>query len=476
VHRDLKPENIMIREKDKKVYLTDFGLASQVRTTLSRKPGFAIDISGTLPYMSPEQYLGRKVDGRTDNWALGVIVYEMVEGNHPFQATTLEHYMKIVCEVEPETPERLSEREWEIVQSLLKKERKERAENAQEVLINLQKGKAIEIQTNRSQERERQISITKTAKEGYGLEKEIWKNCQYKHKETRILDMASTHWEKLSVKQQIEYAREYQEGYAKEIGVEIEKKIQKNGALWEFSLIPPGRFWMGSPEKEKDRESRETRHRVVISKPYYIGKYEVTQGQWKVVMGNNPAYFQNAGEKAPVEQVSWDDCQEFCKKVGMELSTEAQWEYACRSGVSAMTYQGDFEILGDNNGGSILDRVAWYGGNSGVQYEGGWDSSGWDGKQYNHTRAGTHAVGGKDANAWGMYDMLGNVWEWCRDCYGGYGVEDVHDPVGAAGGSFRVCRGGGWSSNARDCRAANRSLNSPGHRSLYLGFRLQVTL
>ncbi|NUM35615.1 MAG: protein kinase [Candidatus Brocadiae bacterium] len=141
VHRDLKPENIMIRNSDGRIYLTDFGLASEIRTTLSRKPGFSIDISGTLPYMAPEQYLGHRLDGRTDNWALGVIIYEMVEGIHPFNGTTLEHYMKLICELEPEPPERLEKAAWQILQNLFKKDRKERREKACEVLQNLLSGK-----------------------------------------------------------------------------------------------------------------------------------------------------------------------------------------------------------------------------------------------------------------------------------------------------------------------------------------------
>jgi formylglycine-generating enzyme required for sulfatase activity len=177
-----------------------------------------------------------------------------------------------------------------------------------------------------------------------------------------------------------------------------------------------------------------------------MGKYEVTQAQWERVMGSNPSRFTSAGASAPVEQVSWDDCQEFVRKVNtlvpggaFRLPTEAEWEYACRAGTTG-PYAGN------------LDDLGWYGGNS---------------------ENTTHAVGRKKANAWNLYDMHGNVWEWCSDWFGEqYPSWGVTDPAGPGSGSGRVCRGGGWINDARFCRSAGRSRNVPGIRYYYLGLRL----
>jgi formylglycine-generating enzyme required for sulfatase activity len=192
-------------------------------------------------------------------------------------------------------------------------------------------------------------------------------------------------------------------------------------------------------------------HTVTISKPYYIGKYEVTQEQWYAVMGNNPAYFPE--RKNPVERVSWDDAQEFIKRLNQKeghnryrLPTEAEWEYAARAG-SASAYS-----FGDDTG--QLVRYAWYGVNSGNK---------------------THPVGQKEPNAWGLYDMYGNVIEWVQDWYGEYPRKDVTDYSGPSSGSRRVRRGGGWDYDAESCRSAIRIYDSPGYRYVNLGFRLALS-
>jgi len=258
----------------------------------------------------------------------------------------------------------------------------------------------------------------------------------------------------------------YQVGYAKAKRLELEIMADPGRANIAMILIPPGRFLMGSPENEPGRESGEIQHLAVITRPYYLGKIEVTQAQWQAVMGSNPSSFQKAGQSAPVEQVSWGNCQNFCQKLGGRLPTETEWEFAARSGVTRMTYAGDFEIKGANHAPG-LDPIAWYGGNSGVSYEGGWDSSGWPEKQYAHTRAGTHPVAQKQPNHYGLYDTIGNVWEWCQDYYGAYptsqvidyqGVTSSADRVlqGVTSSANRVLRGGSWNCSARICRAANR--------------------
>jgi len=185
-------------------------------------------------------------------------------------------------------------------------------------------------------------------------------------------------------------------------------------------------------------------------------------------------------EKIAMYHVNWEEADEWCEKASrhagvrgwrMTLPTEAQWEYACRAGTAGMTYAGDFSIKGKSNA-PCLDGIAWYGGNSNVGYSGtGWDTASWPEKQYPGGTAGPRRVGTKSANEWGLYDMLGNVWEWCADWAAGYPREAVTDPQGPASGAYRVMRGGSWFHYAARCRAACRFNNDPGYRRHNLGFR-----
>ncbi|MCK9390111.1 MAG: SUMF1/EgtB/PvdO family nonheme iron enzyme, partial [Syntrophales bacterium] len=224
----------------------------------------------------------------------------------------------------------------------------------------------------------------------------------------------------------------------------------------KFVLIPAGKFLMGSPEDEPGRFDNEALpHQVTISKSFYIQTTPVTQGQWKKVKGdrNNPSAFRG-DDNLPVECVSWQDVQEFINNLNMvegtnkyRLPTEAEWEYACRAG-SKTAY-----FFGDNAG--RLSEYAWY------------DDSG--GK--------THSVGQKKPNDWGLYDMHGNVWEWCQDCYdGNYNISGhLTDPNDLSSDLFRLVRGGSWQNLARFCRSAYRSYYAPDYR-LFLGFRLLRTV
>jgi formylglycine-generating enzyme required for sulfatase activity len=246
--------------------------------------------------------------------------------------------------------------------------------------------------------------------------------------------------------------------------------------------IPPGQFQMGSPATEPGRWDTEgPRHRVTLTRGYWLFDTPCTQALWMAVMGKNPSRFQTpAREDRPVERVSWDEVQGFLVEVNaripgldLVLPTEAQWERACRAGTDTALYTGEIEILGDNNA-PALDPIAWYGGNSGVDFDlkEGADSAKWPGKQYPHERAGTRPVKGKQANPWGLYDMLGNVWEWCRDGMHNYTAEPAVDPVGPEEpGADRVGRGGSWDSSARNVRCASRFAFQPGDRIDALGFR-----
>ena len=213
-------------------------------------------------------------------------------------------------------------------------------------------------------------------------------------------------------------------------------------ASFDFCAIPAGNFLMGS-------QSEGPIHQVTISRDFCIGKYPVTQAQWEGVMGNNPSSFRGADR--PVEQVSWDDCQEFIKRLNatgkgtFRLPTEAEWEYACRAGSPDKFCFGDHE--------SQMNDYAWYNANS-------------DGQ--------TQPVGTKKPNSWGVYDIHGNVWEWCQDWYDDYCADPVTDPCGPESSSIpvRVFRGGCWRGVADFAASAHRGGRGPGYRAGILGFRL----
>jgi len=269
------------------------------------------------------------------------------------------------------------------------------------------------------------------------------------------------------------------------------KPSPKELVVQRLRWIPPGRFWRGSLKGENPKLSREAsncewfeteypRHQVIISRGYWLFDTPCTQALWKVVMGNNPSLFQSPAR--PVENVSWPDVQDFLRKfneqipgLNLTLPSEAQWEYAARAGTETAIYTGDLTILGNRNA-PALDPIAWYGGNSGVDFDldNGFDSSSWKEKQYPHTKAGTRLVKLKQANPWGLYDMLGNVWEWCQDPwhadYQGTPTDgsawEGHDDD-----ENYVLRGGSWGDAARYCRCASREGFERDTRISGLGFR-----
>jgi formylglycine-generating enzyme required for sulfatase activity len=217
----------------------------------------------------------------------------------------------------------------------------------------------------------------------------------------------------------------------------------------EFKLIPAGTFTMGDASGDDD----ETPHEVTLTQPFKMGVHEVTQAQYEQVMGVNPSTFKGANN--PVEMVSWEDAVEFCRRLSelpaekaagnvYRLPTEAEWEYACRAGTTTKYSFGD-----DDSG---LGDYAWHSENSDKK---------------------PHPVGSKLPNAWGLYDMHGNVSEWCQDWYVDYPSGSVTDPRGATSGSYRVLRGGSWPYTAGDCRSAGRNgFFLPSDRSSFLGFRV----
>ena len=224
--------------------------------------------------------------------------------------------------------------------------------------------------------------------------------------------------------------------------------IRVGNVSFDMIKVEAGTFTMGCTSEQSECYSGESPyHRVTISSDYYIGKYEVTQELWQAVMGNNPSSFK--GFDKPVENVSWNDCVEFCEELSrmtgkrFRLPTEAEWEFAARGGKKSTGAK--------YSGSSSVANVAWYDGSSGGQ---------------------THPVGKLRPNELGIYDMSGNVWEWCSDWYGSYGSSSQTDPYGASSGQSRVLRGGSWFSGARYCRVSNRDGITPSGRDDYYGFRV----
>ena len=224
----------------------------------------------------------------------------------------------------------------------------------------------------------------------------------------------------------------------------------------KFVWIAPGTFTMGSSNPEKGRGDDEIQRKVTFSQGFYLGVHVVTQEQWQAVLGVNPSRF-TGPKNLPVDQVSWHDCQQFCKKLREKnkkpyrLPTEAEWEYACRAGSTTPFHFG----------AALSADQANY--NANFTYG--------PGKQGVY-REKTTPVGSFPANAWGLHDMHGNVWQWCQDWHGGYSQKDLTDPQGPKSGTNRILRGGSWGSNPIFFRSANRNFAAPDNRTEYYGLRV----
>lgn len=502
IHRDLKPANILLQGQTPR--LVDFGLSRVMKSTSHSRA-----VSGTYQYMPPESFKGER-SPQTDIWSAGVILYETLCGNLPFPQQDDPSLLYAILNDPPSAlPSYLSDELKEIVAKALQKNLKQRYQtvaamrsdlitvlqtathskpelqepetkvfpkaNEQQTLVlpqeplktspspTIQSSPQKQADTIKDSPEIRQQNITpqlsKPPKKisrrallfGFGAFASVLL-IGFIGLSALLINSSTSNMTTANKSQPMadkEQSSNSNQSMPTSQTDSLPKKLTNKIGM-KFVLIPAGSFMMGS-----EYGNEKPKHRVTISKPFYMGQYEVTQAQWQVIMGTSirqqrdkedKSYgIYGEGDNYPMYYISWEDTQEFIKKLntmgdGMyRLPTEAEWEYACRAGTT-----------GDYAGN--LNEMAWYGSNTAV------------GK--------SHPVGTKKPNTWELYDMHGNVDEWVQDWYGNYSSESVTDPTGAADGSDRVNRGGNWAVNDLGLRSASRNFNSPSNRDIICGFRL----
>ena len=452
MHRDIKPGNIMLTS-DGKVKVMDFGLAAQIHSSLSHVSMAYRGTSGTQSYMAPEQWRGMAQGAPADQYALAVMAYEMLSGHLPFDASKSIGIMHPVGKETAGSIVGLPDSANRALQRALAKSASDRFPSCGE-FVDALSGATIRLPSSGKAYTRRVIAGVAVLMSLAGLLFFLTHGEKPKHIETPPVAFKEPAPSSSGRKTETPSA---------EVGkASFSGMLDLSGVPLKMIRVKAGRFQMGSPQDELGRSENETRHWVTLTRDYWLGETEVTQGQWKAVMGDNPSCFKK-GDSYPVEEVSWEKTMDFCEKLneryrgklppGYEFSlpTEAQWEYACRAGTTTALNSGK-DITSELEMCSNLDEVAWYDGNSGGT---------------------THPVAQKRRNAWGFYDMHGNVLEWCRDWYGSYGGDAI-DPHGPSSGSRRVDRGGSWTYRARYCRSAYRFNFSPSFRNFCLGFRLAL--
>ncbi|MFY9225691.1 MAG: bifunctional serine/threonine-protein kinase/formylglycine-generating enzyme family protein [Blastocatellia bacterium] len=503
LHRDLKPANILLQGEIPR--LADFGLARLLKTTANSGV-----VAGTPSFMAPEAFEAKRVE-QTDIWATGVLLYYLLTGRLPFLGKNINELITAIMLQPPEPlPKRIPKKLQDVIFRALEKEPPKRFSSAKEMVLALQKSLIQETKQTEPQKKEVKTDpfdlsntytkpiapTTKTTTNSSSNEQttknnappttpidDKKQNTNKRNVETKKEDKKEPIKEASppinSSKQEEKKNSKLETYIVITVGIIIlgmltydyylknivstkksprsisdvkvfsneEKKVvdeikNVDELMGSFVKIPSGEFMMGSNNGQDDEKPI---HKVIISNSFEMAATEITQDQWEKVMGNNTSAFRKGGN-LPVENVSWDYVQQFIKKVNnsskkyiYRLPTEAEWEYACRAG-SSTDYSGN------------LDEMAWYG--------------------YTKAENKSHLVGTKKPNAWGLYDMHGNVEEWCSDFYSSYPNEILTNPTGPSSGTSHVNRGGGWTSNAEFCRCATRKNNEPYAYSYSLGFRL----
>ena len=493
-HLDVKPANIMLNEKDESV-LIDFGLSKQYDAGGQQTSTTPVGISEG--YAPMEQYKKGGVgefSPQTDIYALGATFFKLLTGKTPQSASDILNYGVRIEELKDNN---VSQKAIDTICNAMKSCIKDRTKNVCDFIESLQGETALDreiddeatlptAETKKAEEEKRQKEAEakrqaeKKAAEQRKAQEEAKRKREEKIRQARkesrnkyimwsviaviaiaiacvggyfllIYTNNTTDNAKLAPHPEDKVVNSITSSKVSSIWVN-DNQIDIytiNGVSFEMIRVEGGTFTMGATEEQgADAYSYEKpAHQVTVS-DYFIGKTEVTQALWVAVMGKNPSY--NKGEELPVEQVSWDNCQEFIKKLNastgkkFRLPTEAEWEYAARGGSKSRGYK--------YSGSDNIDDVAWHSGVS-------------DGK--------THEVGTKSPNELGIFDMSGNVWEWCSDWYGNYSSSNAQiNPKGASDGYRRVDRGGSWMYNARLCRSSARSSFDLNCYSIEIGFRL----
>lgn len=473
VHRDIKPGNVMVQidgDNIKSVKLLDFGLGLQIRKSFSRTTGQLT--SGTPAYKSPEQWDPRrfgKPSFNSDQYSLAAMAYEMLFGNYPFaEFDDMETFRVAVLNDAPERIDGIAEYMNDALQKALAKKPEDRFENCAAFVKAMEKKPEAEqpVQVSETVEQPKSdiLIVVDSMPELNPLPVSVATKTSGKTSKRWIWIVAVVALMGLlaliaGVSAEKEKARLKVNSYQQR----KDRVVQMNGAMMVLKYIQAGEFTMGSPSSEKGRYDNEGQQRVKLTRDYWLGETEVTQVQYKAVIGRNPSSFPKEG-KYPVETVSWKDAMAFCERLtkaerasgnlpfGYEytLPTTAQWEYAARGGHKNSCYH-------VHSGGDEISDVAWYALNS---------------------NGLTHPVGQKRPNELGLYDMNGNVREWCRDwCRNWYPVDPknvIYDPEGPSSGSYRAIRGGSWYDDARRCRSAGRHGSEPEGFFNRNGFRVAL--
>jgi len=429
VHRDIKPMNIMLDDLGL-VKITDFGVAKILYSATEPSHELAI---GTLEYMAPEQLEGRPVDGATDQYALAVVAYRMLTGYRIFDAETVGRWCTLILGKDPlpasERNPALPRAADTVLARAMAKNAALRYSSCGQFLMELEQ--ALTPPGSHTQREELIDTLTQTPKvramfpawaRGLGATSALAAGFvllifQLSNKPAKLADRGTVQPAEVRL--------------TRTLNVKVNPKD-----LLNYIWIPAGTFMMGcSPGDTVCEDDERPAHKVTLTKGFWMGQTLVTQEAYLRLMGKNPSYFK--GARLPVERVTWDDSQAYCWTLGMRLPTEAEWEYAARGGTKSSRYG----IVGD---------IAWFEGNTGQT---------------------THEVARKQPNAYGLYDMLGNVWQWVEDWYGPYEPGQKVDPSGPPMGSDRTLRGGSWDKFPRNVRVSDRGKDEPGNRNNDMGFR-----
>ena len=475
-HLDIKPGNILLDKKNNAI-LIDFGLSKHYDEVGGQTTSSPVGRSkGYAPMEQYKQGGVSQFSPSTDIYSLGATMYKLVTGETPAEADEInEDGLSFPADVV------LSDSVKKAIEFAMQPKRKDRPQSIEEFLRSFEvtacsKGQSdeatvIDVVDNNSVDEET-VFETKEQEQERKAEEEIKRRVEAELKrmeeeererrkeeeiKRRVEEELKRMAEEKKRKDEQEQERKRKEAeLTKQLSAKQDQTFEVKGVKFKMIAVEGGTFQMGATsEQGSDADSDESPVHSVTLSDYYIGETVVTQELWEAVMGNNPSEFKERflfklkSAQKPVESVSWHDCKEFITKLNrltgknFRLPTEAEWEYAARGGNKSKGYK--------YSGSNTIGNVAWY---------------------YDNSGKATHNVKTKSPNELGIYDMSGNVWEWCEDWCGDYSSGSQTNPAGPSIGSSRVCRGGCWISHAGSCRVSNRSYDNPGGRCRSLGLRL----